>query len=131
MELSKYKKLEKLGFTFWTKRQDVEIKFQSYFIGESIIALCSSGKSELRLNEIERFVSSVAHFLNKKSVKKINIEEETKEKIKTAFLFNCPKIEILEEDSIKIFSYPSIKEICSSASAKKGFLMKFKEDIVL
>ena len=71
MELSKYNKLEKLGFTFWTKRQDIEIRFQSYLIGESVIALSSSRASDLGLNTRERFINSVARFLNIDSVKKI------------------------------------------------------------
>ena len=56
MELSKYNKLEKLGFTFWTKRQDIEVRLQYYLIGESVIALSSSRASDLDLNARERFI---------------------------------------------------------------------------
>ena len=111
MELSKYNKLEKLGFTFWTKRQDIEVRLQSYLIGESVIALSSSRASDLGLNARERFIYSVARFLNKDSVKKIYIERVTQEDIKIALLFGCPKIEILEKDDIKILSYPSLLKI--------------------
>ena len=131
MELSKYNKLEKLGFTFWTKKQDPETGFQSYLIGESFIALSSSESSNMNLNERERFINSVARFLKEDSVKKINIEKFTKEDIKTAFLFDCLKMETLQEEGIKILSYPSINNICSSISAKKEFFIQFKEDLVL
>ena len=40
------------------------------------------------------------------------------------------KIEILEKDDIRILSYPSIDEICSTTSAKKEFLMRCKEDLI-
>ena len=130
MELSKYNKLEKLGFTFWTKRQDIEVRLQSYLIGESVIALSSSRASDLGLNARERFIYSVARFLNKDSVKKIYIERVTQEDIKIALLFGCSKIEILEKDDIKILSYPSVDEICRTTSAKKEFLMRCKEDLI-
>ena len=130
MELSKYNKLEKLGFTFWTKRKDIEVRLQSYLIGESVIALSSSRASDLGLNTRERFIYSVARFLNKDSVKKIYIERVSQEDIKIALLFGCPKIEILEKDDIKIFSYPSADEICRTTSAKKEFLMRCKEDLI-
>ena len=130
MELSKYNKLEKLGFTFWTKRQDIEVRFQSYLIGGSVIALSSSRASDLDLNARERFICSVARFLNKNSVKKIYIESVIQEDIKIALLFGCSKIEILEKDDIRILSYPSIDEICSTTSAKKEFLMRCKEDLI-
>ena len=131
MELSKYNKLEKLGFTFWIKKQDADTGFQSYLIGESFIALSSSESSNMNLNERERFINSVARFLKEDSVKKINIEKFTKEDIKTAFLFDCLKMETLQEEGIKILSYPSINNICSSISAKKEFFIQFKEDLVL
>ena len=130
MELSKYNKLEKLGFTFWTKRQDIEVRFQSYLIGESVIALSSSRASDLGLNARERFINSVARFLNKNSVKKIYIERVIQEDINIALLFGCPKIEILEKDDIKILSYPSIDEICRTTIAKKEFLMRCTEDLI-
>ena len=130
MELSKYNKLEKLGFTFWTKRQDIEVSLQSYLIGESVIALSSSRASDLDLNARERFIYSVARFLNKDSVKKTYIERVTQEDIKIALLFGCPKIEILEKDDIKSLSYPSVDEICRTTSAKKEFLMRCKEDLI-
>ena len=47
MELTKYNKLEKLGFIFWTKKKETEIGFQSYLIGESVVALFSSESSEI------------------------------------------------------------------------------------
>ncbi len=75
MELSKYNKLEKLGFTFWIKKQDADTGFQSYLIGESFIAISSSASSNMSLNERERFINSVARFLSEDTVKKINIEE--------------------------------------------------------
>ena len=130
MELTKYNKLEKLGFTFWTKRQDLKIRLQSYLIGESVIALSSSRASDLNLNARERFVYSVARFLNKDPVKKINIERVTQADINIALLFGCSKIEILEKYDIRIISYPSIDEICRTTSAKKEFLMQCKEDLI-
>ena len=129
MELTKYNKLEKLGFIFWTKKKDTEIGFQSYLIGESVVALFSSESSEISLNESERFIKSVACFLNEDAVE-ISIEELTKEDIAMIFRFECPKIEILEEYDIKILSYPSIKDICSTSSSKEEFFMKFKEDLI-
>ena len=130
MELSKYNKLEKLGFTFWTKRQDIEVRLQSYLIGESVIALSSSRASDLGLNTRERFINSVARFLNIDSVKKIHTERVIQEDINIALLFGCSRIEILEKDNIRILSYPSIDEICSTISAKKEFLMRCKEDLI-
>ena len=129
MELTKYNKLEKLGFIFWTKKKETEIGFQSYLIGESVVALFSSESSEISLNKSERFIKSVACFLNEDAVE-ISIEELTKEDIATIFRFECPKMEILEEYDIKILSCPSIKDICSTSSSKKEFLMKFKEDLI-
>ena len=129
MELTKYNKLEKLGFIFWTKKKETEIGFQSYLIGESVVALFSSESSEISLNKSERFIKSVACFLNEDAVE-ISIEELTKEDIATIFRFECPKMEILEEYDIKILSYPSIKDICSTSSSKKEFFMQFKEDLI-
>tara|TARA_B100001758_G_scaffold194603_1_gene172119 strand:+ start:446 stop:838 length:393 start_codon:yes stop_codon:yes gene_type:complete len=129
MELTKYNKLEKLGFIFWTKKKETEIGFQSYLIGESVVALFSSESSEISLNKSERFIKSVACFLNEDAVE-ISIEELTKEDIATIFRFECPKMEILEEYDIKILSYPSIKDICSTSSSKEEFFMKFKEDLI-
>ena len=129
MELTKYNKLEKLGFIFWTKKQDIETGFQSYLIGESAVALFSSESSNISLNENKRFINSVACFLNEDAVE-ISIEELTKEDIATIFRFECPKMEILEEYDIKILSYPSIKDICSTSSSKEEFFMKFKEDLI-
>ena len=83
-----------------------------------------------RTDRRERFIYSVARFLNKNSLKKIYIERVTQEDIKIALLFGCPKIEILEKDDIKIFSYPSVDEICRTTSAKKEFLMRCKEDLI-
>ena len=129
MELTKYNKLEKLGFIFWTKKQDTKIELQSYLIGESVVALFSSESSNISLNGSERFIKSVACFLNEDAVE-ISIEELTKEDITTIFRFECPKMENLEEYDIKILSYPSIKDICSSSSSKEEFFMKFKEDLI-
>ena len=129
MELTKYNKLEKLGFIFWTKKKETETGFQSYLIGESAVALFSSESSNISLNENKRFINSVACFLNEDAVE-ISIEELTKEDIATIFRFECPKMEILEEYDIKILSYPSIKDICSTSSSKEEFFMKFKEDLI-
>ena len=131
MELSKYNKLEKLGFTFWTKKQDNQIDFESYLIGEFVLVICSSGSVGLNLLERERFIHSFANFLSEETLKKVNIEKVTIEDIKTAFLFDYPSKEDLHKDHIKIFSYPSINHICSSSNTKKDFLIKFKEDLVL
>tara|TARA_Y100001970_G_scaffold95585_1_gene120384 strand:- start:214 stop:606 length:393 start_codon:yes stop_codon:yes gene_type:complete len=129
MELSKYNKLEKLGFTFWSKRQDDEIQFESYLIGGSAIAIYPFSNLGFNLTERERFITSMAYFLNINTVKKINTEKIFKKDIKTAFFFDCSPKEILEEDYIKIFSLPSLKEICSSANTKKDFLVKLKQDL--
>ena len=129
MRLSKYNKLEKLGFTFWVKRQNDEIQLESYLIGGSAIAICTSSNLDFNLIERERFIRSMAYFLNHDTVEKINTEEVVKTGIKTAFFFDCSSIEILEEDYIKVFSLPSLKDICSSANTKKDFLVKLKEDL--
>jgi hypothetical protein len=71
----------------------------------------------------------MAYFLKNETVKKINIEEVVKNDIKTAFFFDCSLTEILEADYIRIFSLPSLKDICSSANTKKDFLVKLKEDL--
>ena len=129
MEISKYNKLEKLGFTFWAKRHADEIQLESYLIGGSALAICTSSNLDFNLIERERFITSMAYFLNYDTVKKINTEEVVKTGIKTAFFFDCSSIEILEEDYIKVFSLPSLKDICSSANTKKDFLVKLKEDL--
>ena len=129
MELSKYNKLEKLGFTFWTKRQDDEIQLESYLIGGSALAICTSSNLDFNLIERERFITSMAYFLKNDAVKKVNIEEVVKTDIKTAFFFDCSPIEIIEAGYIKIFSLPSLKDICSSANTKKDFLVRLKEDL--
>tara|TARA_B100000965_G_scaffold118216_1_gene97554 strand:- start:302 stop:697 length:396 start_codon:yes stop_codon:yes gene_type:complete len=129
MRLSKYNKLEKLGFTFWVKRQNDEIQLESYLIGGSTLAICTSSNLHFNLIERERFIASMAYFLSKETVNKINIEEVIKTDIKAAFCFDCSSKEILEADYIKIFSLPSLKDICSSANTKKDFLVKFKEDL--
>ena len=129
MELSKYNKLEKLGFTFWVKRQNDEIQLESYLIGGSAIAICTSSNLDFNLIERERFITSMAYFVCNETVKKINIEEVVKTDIKAAFCFDCSSTEILEADYIKIFSLPSLKDICSSAHTKKEFLLQFKEDL--
>ena len=129
MEISKYNKLEKLGFTFWAKRHDDEIQLESYLIGGSAVAICSFSNLGFNLIERERFIRSMAYFLNNETVNKINTQEIVKTDIKTAFFFDCSPIEILEEDYIKNFSLPSLKDICSSANTKKDFLVKLKEDL--
>ena len=129
MEISKYNKLEKLGFTFWSKRHDDEIQLESYLIGGSAVAICSFSNLGFNLIERERFIRSMAYFLNHDTVEKINTEEVVKTGIKTAFFFDCSSIEILEEDYIKVFSLPSLKDICGSANTKKDFLVKLKEDL--
>ena len=128
MGLSKYNKLEKLGFTFWTKRQNDEMQLESYLIGGSALAICTSSNLDFNLIERERFITSMAYFLKNDAVKKVNIEEVVKTDIKTAFFFDCSPIEIIEAGYIKIFSLPSLKDICSSANTKKDFLVKLKED---
>ena len=129
MELSKYNKLEKLGFTFWTKRQDDEIQLESYLIGGSAVVICPLSNLGFNLIERERFITSMAYFLNYDTVNKINTEEVVKRDIKTALCFDCSSTEILEGDYIEIFSLPSLKGICSSANTKKDFLVKLKEDL--
>ena len=129
MDLSKYNKLEKLGFTFWTKRQDDEIQLESYLIGGSAVAICPFSNLGFNLIERERFITSMAYFLNYDTVKKINTEEVVKRDLKTAFCFDSSSTEILEGNYIKIFSLPSLKDICSSANTKKDFLVKLKEDL--
>ncbi|RZO93129.1 MAG: hypothetical protein EVA52_02220 [Gammaproteobacteria bacterium] len=128
MGLSKYNKLEKLGFTFWTKRQNDEIQLESYLIGGSALAICTSSNLDFNLIERERFITSMAYFLKNDAVKKVNIEEVVKTDIKTAFFFDCSPKKIIEAGYIKIFSLPSLKDICSSANTKKDFLVKLKED---
>ena len=129
MGLSKYNKLEKLGFTFWTKRQNDEIHLESFLIGGSALAICTSSNIDFNLIERERFITSMAYFLKNETVKKINIVDVVKNDIKTAFFFDCSLTEILESDYIRIFSLPSLKDICSSANTKKDFLVKLKEDL--
>jgi len=129
MRLSKYNKLEKLGFTFWVKRQNDEIQLESYLIGGSAIAICTSSNLDFNLIERERFITSMAYFLKNETVNKINIEEVVKTDIKTAFCFDCSSAEMLEADHIKIFSLPSLRDICSSDNTKKDFLVKLKEDL--
>ena len=129
MRLSKYNKLEKLGFTFWVKRQNDDIQLESYLIGGSVIAICTSSNLDFNLIERERFITSMAYFLKNETVNKINIEEVVKTDIKTAFCFDCSSAEILEADHIKIFSLPSLRDICSSDNTKKDFLVKLKEDL--
>ena len=129
MGLSKYNKLEKLGFTFWTKRQNDEIQLESYLIGSSALAICTSSNLDFNLIERERFITSMAYFLKNDAVKKVNIEEVVKTDIKTAFFFDCSPKKIIEAGYIKIFSLPSLKDICSSANTKKDFLVRLKEDL--
>lgn len=131
MKLTKYNKLQKLGFTFWTKKQDTGVGFYSYLIGESTLAVCSITSSSLSLFERERFINSIASVLNEDNVEKINIEQKIKEGIKRAFFFDSPEIEALKEDNIKVHIYSSIDKICSSANEKKDFYTLFKKDLIL
>ena len=78
----------------------------------------------------ERFIHSVRSLISEEVVKRISNEEIANEDIKTAFLFGFLKIDVLEEHSIKIFTYPSIDDICSTSCSKKEFYKQFKEDLI-
>ena len=72
MGLSKYNKLEKLGFTFWTKRQNDEIHLESFLIGGSALAICTSSNLDFNLIERERFIPLKLYSeLNNKKNKKV------------------------------------------------------------
>ena len=130
MELTKYNKLQKLGFTFWTKKEDIGERSYAYLIGESTLAVCSLKSSSLSLLDRERFINSIASIMNEDNVEKINMGEKIKDCIKKAFLFDSPEIEAFKEDNIKVLTYSSVEEICSSTKEKKDFYTQFKEDLI-
>ena len=130
MELTKYNKLQKLGFTFWTKRQDTSEGSCAYLIGESTLAFFSLSSSSLSLLKRERFIKSIASIMNEDTVKKINIGEKIKDCIKKALLFDSPEIEAFKECNIKVQTYSSLEKICSSTKEKKEFYTQFKEDLI-
>ena len=130
MELTKYNKLQKLGFIFWTKKQDIGERSYAYLIGESTLAVCSLKSSSLNLLDRERFINSIASIMNEDNVEKINMGEKIKDCIKKAFLFDSPEIEAFKEDNIKVLTYSSVEEICSSTKEKKDFYTQFKKDLI-
>ena len=130
MELTKYNKFQKLGFTFWTKKQDTGEGSCAYLIGESTLAFCSLSSSSLSLLKRERFIKSIASIMNEDTVKKINIGEKIKDCIKKALLFDSPEIEAFKECNIKVQTYSSLEKICSSTKEKKEFYTQFKEDLI-
>ena len=130
MELTKYNKLQKLGFTFWTKKHDTGEGSFAYLIGESTLAFCSLSSSSLSLLKRERFINSIASIMNEDTVKKINIEEKIKDCIKMALLFDSPEIELFKECNIKVQTYSSLETICSSTKEKKEFYTQFKKDFI-
>ena len=127
MELTKYNKLQKLGFTFWTKKEDIGERSYAYLIGESTLAVCSLKTSSLSSPDRERFINSIASIMNEDTVEKINIREKIKDCIKNALLFDSPEIEAFKEDNIKVQTYSSIEKICSSTAEKKNFYTQFKK----
>ena len=130
MELTKYNKLQKLGFTFWTKKQDIGERSYAYLIGEFTLAVCSLKSSSLSLTDRERFINSIASIMNEDTVEKINIGEKIKDCIKKALLFDSPEIEVFKEDNIKVQTYSSLEKICSSTKEKKDFYTQFKKDLI-
>ena len=130
MELTKYNKLQKLGFIFWTKKQDIGERSYAYLIGESTLAVCSLKSSSLSLLDKERFINSIASIMNEDNVEKINMGEKIKDRIKKAFLFDSAEIEAFKEDNIKVLTYSSVEEICSSTKEKKDFYTQFKKDLI-
>ena len=130
MELTKYNKFQKLGFTFWTKKQDTGEGSCAYLIGESTLAFCSLSSSSLSLLNRERFINSLASLMNEDTVKKINIGEKIKDCIKKALLFDSPEIEAFKECNIKVQTYSSLEKICSSTKEKKEFYTQFKKDFI-
>ena len=130
MELTKYNKLQKLGFTFWTKKHDIGEHSYTYLIGESSLAVCSLKSSSLSLPDIERFINSIACITNEDTVEKINNGGKIKDCIKKVLLFDSLEIESFKEDIIKVQTYSSIQKICSSTKAKKDFYTQFKKDLI-
>ena len=130
MELTKYNKLQKLGFTFWTKKQEIGEGSCAFLIGESTLAFCSMSSSSFSLLKKERFINSIASIMNEDTVKKIDIGEKVKDCIKKALLFDSPEIEALKECDIKLQTYSSLEKICSSTKEKKAFYAQFKKDLI-
>ena len=128
MELTKYNKLQKLGFTFWTKKHDIGEHSYTYLIGESTLAVCPLKSSSLSLPDKERFINSIASIMNEDTVEKINIREKIKDCIKNALLFDSPEIEAFKEDNIKVQTYSSIEKICSSTQEKKEIYIQLKRN---
>ena len=129
MELSKYNKLEKLGYIFWKKKQNNQTEHETCLIGESTLVIYSCSGQGLSLPKSERFINSIVHILDEENLKKVDIENVIMGDIKSVFLFDSALLEILDKDRLKIFSYPSITTICNSANTKKDFLLKFREDL--
>ncbi len=130
MELTKYNKLQKLGFTFWTKKKDIEERSHAYLMGESTLAVCSLKSSSLSLPDRERFINSIASIMNEDTVEKINIGEKIKDCIKKALIFDSPEIEAFKEANIKVQTYSSVEKICGSTKEKKDFYTQFKKDLI-
>ena len=108
MELTKYNKLQKLGFTFWTKKHDIAEHSYTYLIGESTLAVCSLKSSSLSLLDRDRFINSIASIMNEDTVEKINIREKIKDCIKNALLFDSPEIEAFKAVSYTHLTLPTI-----------------------
>ena len=89
MELTKYNKLQKLGFTFWTKKHDIGEHSYTYLIGESTLAVCPLKSSSLSLPDKERFINSIASIMNEDTVEKINNRGKIKDCIKKVLLFDA------------------------------------------
>ena len=130
MELTKYNKLQKLGFTFWTKKQEIGEGSCAFSIGESTLAFCSMSSSSFSLLKKERFINSIASIMNEDTVEKINIGEKIKDCIKKALIFDSPEIEAFKEANIKVQTYSSVEKICGSTKEKKDFYTKFKKDLI-
>ena len=130
MELTKYNKLQKLGFTFWTKKQEIGEGSCAFLIGESTLAFCSKSSSSFSLLKKERFINSIASIMNEDTVKKIDIGETIKDCINKALLFDSPAIEAFKECDIKLQTYSSLEKICSSTKEKKAFYTQFKKDLI-
>ena len=111
MELTKYNKLQKLGFTFWTKKQEIGEGSCAFLIGESTLAFCSMSSSSFSLLKRERFINSIASIMNEDTVKKIDIGETIKDCINKALLFDSPAIEAFKECDIKLQTYSSLEKI--------------------
>ena len=128
MELTKYNKLQKLGFIFWTKKQDIGERSNAYLIGESTLAVFPLNGTSFSLPERERFINSIACIMNEDRVKKINIGEKIEDCIKKILLFDSTEIEAFKEDNIKVQTYSSIEKICSSTQEKKEFYIQLKRN---